>query len=143
MPGTAAVWIIVLLFLTGCRSEILKLKPAAGEEDYTGGYVLVERFEISEGPYQGVRGSNSYTIHVRNAKEPHQIQFENYAQAYTLTGERRGDSVMLGIQRFPFHNDSVSIFGNGKFSSDSLYLDLYSGGPAGQIKSVCTAKRLK
>ncbi len=98
---------------------------------------------MAEGPHADFKGRNSYTMQVRDSSSERQIYlFENIANAYNIAGRLRGDSIFLNAQKFPYHNDKVMISGKGKVSGDSLVLDIYSGGPAGQIKSVCRAKKL-
>lgn len=121
----------------GCRKEIQKLYDKSKEKIITGSYSLIEHYEVAEGPQAGAQGSSEYTIQVRADSVHQYILFENIAQAYTLSGTRSGDSVFLVTTKFPYHTGSVTISGYGKFNGDSIFLELSSGGPAGQIKSIC------
>ena len=135
-----ACLLILFLLVMGCRREVQKTVPGSS---FTGSYSLIEDYQVAEGPHAGFKGSSSYTIQVRDINSDRCIYlFENIANAYNITGILNGDSIILNTQKFPFHNDSVSISGMGKLSGDSLVFELYSGGPAGQIRSICRAKKL-
>ena len=129
--------LVVVLLAPGCRKEVQKPLDESKEKEITGSYSLIEHYEAAEGPQAGAQGSSEYSLQVR-ADSVHQfILFENIAQAYTIRGTRSGDSVFLVTTKFPYHAGSVTISGHGKFNGDSLFLELSSGGPAGQIKSIC------
>jgi hypothetical protein len=123
--------VVVFLLVTGCRREVQKTLPGSGKKIFTGSYSAIENFEVVEGPHMGFKGSSSYTIQVRDDSRRYIILFENIANAYNVTGIWSEDSIFLDTQKFPYYNDSVTISGQGKFSGDSLFLELYSGGPAG------------
>jgi hypothetical protein len=133
---------VLFLLVMGCRREGQKTLPGSAEKILIGIYSVIENYEVAEGPHAGFKGSISYTIQVRDDSRRHILLFENMANTYTIAGSQKGDSIFLDTQKFPYHNDNVSISGYGKFSGDSLFIELFSGGPAGQIKSICRAKKL-
>jgi hypothetical protein len=133
---------VIIFIVTGCRREFQKTISGSGEKTITGGYSVIENYEVFEGPHTGIKGSSSYPIRVLDDNRRRILLFENVARVYTLAGIRSGDSIHFELQKFPYYPDSVTISGNGRFSGDSLFLELISGGPAGLVKSECRAKKM-
>jgi hypothetical protein len=142
MGRRVAYIIVIVLLVMSCRKEVQKISFESGERIFAGSYSVIENYEVAEGPHAGFKGSISYTIQVQDDSRRHILLFENIVNTYTIAGSQKGDSIFIDTQKFPYHNDNVSISGYGKFSGDSLFLELFSGGPAGQIKSICRAKKL-
>jgi len=132
----------IIFMMTGCRREIQKMISRPGEKTIKGGYSVIENYEVLEGPHAGFKGSNSYSIRVLDDHRRRILLFENVARAYTLVGILSEDSIHFEMQKFPSHTDSVTISGKGRFSGDSLFLEITSGGLAGLIKSECRAKKM-
>jgi len=134
---------VIFLLIMGCRREVQKTPSESAENKITGSYSMIENYEVAAGPLADFKGRSSYTIQVRDSsRERHIYLFENIANAYNIAGILSGDSIFLITQKFPYHNEKVMISGKGKLRGDSLFLDIFSGGPAGQIKSVCRAKKM-
>jgi hypothetical protein len=143
MQRIIAYLFILILLVIGCRKEIQKTQSGSIEKIFTGSYSLIENYEVTEGPHAGFKGKSTYTIKMLvGNSESHIYLFENIANAYNVNGILKGDSIIFNTQKFLYHNDSVTISGKGTLIGDSLFLDLYSGGPAGQIRSVCKAKKM-
>ena len=132
----------IIFMMTGCRREIQKMISRPGEKTIKGGYSVIENYEVLEGPHAGIQGSSSYSIQVLDDNRRHILLFENVARVYTLTGTRSEDIINFEMQKFPYYSDSVTISGKGRFSGDSLFLELTSGGPAGLIKSEYRGKKM-
>ncbi|MCX6122005.1 MAG: hypothetical protein NTX44_10365 [Ignavibacteriales bacterium] len=142
MGRRVAYIVVIFLLVMGCRKEVQKISSESVERIFTGSYSVIEYYEVADGPHAGFKGSSSYTIQVQGDSRRHILLFENIAHTYTIVGSQKGDSIFLDTQKFPYHNEYVSISGYGKYSGDSLFLELFSGGPAGQINYHCRAKKL-
>lgn len=142
MQKTFIVSFILIVLYAGCRREILNYKNSPEGMSLTGSYSLVENYEIIEGPNTGYRSTSNYTVKIYPDSTHSRIIIDNLFRAYKASGIISGDSLYLSSQKFPYYNDSISLSGHGRIVGDSLTLEVISGGPVGQIKSNCRAKRI-
>jgi hypothetical protein len=140
---------IVILILSAAVScstpkAAVDIKNAGnGVESFVGQYFVTENYSIKAGALTGQKGESKYTITISKGIKENEIVIENFANSYKANAYIKGDSLFIPSQKFPYHESRVTIMGQGKKLSDTIYYDYFSGGPAGQIECKCIAVRKK
>lgn len=128
-------YIFFALFIFSCSSK----ETLLDKKSFYGKYSVKEFYEIKAGTATGTKDTTNYSVIIKADNNNKVI--ENFANAYSVLIDINADSLFIASQKFPYQNREVNISGKGFFKGDSLFMDYFSGGPAGQI--FCKWKAIK
>ncbi len=132
----------MLMLFAGCMKNLQKDVIGGSVESRFGTYAVTERYEVTGGPREGMTGESAYAVTLRAMPGDSLVTIENLANSYTVQARWKGDSLYIDSRQFPYYDSFVSISGAGRVSRGGVSFVYFSGGPAGQITSVCSGVKI-